>query len=506
MDHLNRFRDHLIELTEERTFAWFQECQPKILLVTDQLNYNIASDFGLSIFAETLATMSLHGMRPQVIRASRGGAAGGATLPNFRFDDASHGVLKTRYDVVFLFGVGREGFNQIDSGELAALGRFMQAGGGVFATGDHESLGASMGRDIPRVRAMRFWKQSETPTVADKKRLSTNLSGSDETEEFVDQSDRFPQRLYLNFRTTAGGVGQPHPLLQMPAPGRAIEIFPDHPHEGECCLPTDFSSRFELDGRQVGEWPGKVRPEAVAMSMSHGDGFTNKDALEPRSFLSICAYDGQAAGVGRVVTDATWHHFVNINLDGSGSGLPGETRGLAPNDLERIRQYYRNLATWLMPATTRRCLRPLLLINELRRFPLFEELDLPRPPEWREAGLRQLGGSVAEGLRRRLTRWEVEALLEDALMDSFGEKAAQLAAPSERVGRLTRQDLAQAALGGLVGGLITALEDTTGLEELQPHGNLEKAMLEGSRRAAALALKQRREELQAVDCLLAQVG
>jgi hypothetical protein len=39
----------------------------------------------------------------------------------------------------------------------------------------------------------------------------------------------------LNFRTDAGGVGNIHPLMQMPGSppgGRSIEVFPDHPHEG----------------------------------------------------------------------------------------------------------------------------------------------------------------------------------------------------------------------------------------------------------------------------------
>jgi len=509
---LTIFRDRLVQIDRDLVFTAWRECQPKILIVTDGLNFTAGDGFGLTVFANTLATMTLHGMTPQVIKASRSGAAPGADIANFTFDHATHGVLKSRYDVVFILGVNRETAVTLSAGEIAALGRFMQAGGGVFATGDHEDLGAAMGRDIPRVRNMRFWKRSETPNVSNTKRLSTNLSGTDETEEFADQSDRFPQRLYLNFRTNAGGLGQPHPLVQMPPPGRAIEIFPDHPHEGECRVPASLATTFALDGVNVAEWPaatagGAVAPEVVAMTMSHGDGFPNgptgpKQPLEPRAFISICAYDGQRANVGRVATDATWHHFININLDGTGSGLPAAVNGLTAADLNRVQQYYRNLATWLMPRTTRRCLRFPLVFEELRRFPLFEELDLPRPPEWKGPMLRDVGATLAAALRRRLPRWEVDALMADALEDATGERAEALLGAAERIGRSTGQDLAFAALGGLVGGIAVALEDAKDVKEIRPHGALEKATTEAARSAVKLLLVEQRKELQSLDSLL----
>lgn len=90
--------------------------------------------------------------------------------------------------------------------------------------------------------------------------------------------------------------------------------------------------------------------------MSHGDGFPSgptgpKLGLEPKLFAAVAAYNGHRARVGRVATDATWHHFININLDGTGSGLPGFTTagGVDTDTFTRIRQYYVNLASWLMP-------------------------------------------------------------------------------------------------------------------------------------------------------------
>jgi len=516
--------DHLIDVREvvsrfdvkpNLIKTIWRECQPKLLVVTDNLSFATTSGFGLSQFVSTLATGAIHGMLPQVVKARRGTADPDADLSNFRFDDATHGLTKSRYDVVFLFGINSEGVAQLPAAEVDAIARFMQAGGGVFATGDHESLGAALSRDIPRVRNMRYWKQSETPNVSNATRLSTNLSGDDETEEFADQSDRHPQRLYLNFTTLAGGVGNPHPLLQAPGPRRAIEVFPDHPHEGECRVPSDLSTQFTmLDGTSHPEWPSGVAPEIVAMAMSHGDGFAAgptgpKVPLAPRSFIAICAYNGQQAGVGRVATDSTWHHFVNINLDGTGE--PGMSAlknadGTDSESLTRVRQYYRNLATWLMPRNVRRCLRIPLLVEELRRFPLFEELVVPGHRKIEAADLMRIGEQVAASLGRHMPAWEVEAMLADALEDGVGEKgAALIQQPRAGIGMPLQRDLAVAALGGVTLGLLETLEAHRDVETLDPHKSFDAETVRGARGAASKVLHHQREELGRLDALLREV-
>src|SRR6185436_18143467 len=301
----------------------------------------------------TLKASTIHGMTPKVTTASRGNDAT-ANLPSYSFTNPTNGLIKSRYDVVFLFGVASEGVNPLPAAEVEAIAKFMEAGGGVFATGDHETLGASLCGDVPRVRAMRKWKNASSPPhVSNTNRFSTNLSGPNESEEFSDQSNTQPQRLYINFRTVAGGLGQPHPLVQLKAPRRVLEVFPDHPHEGQCVVPAALNTTFQLGGVALPEWPNdtlgaELRPEIVAMSVSHGDGFDAKAPLTPRLFAAIVAYDGQRANKGRVVTDSTWHHFININLDGTGE--PGFTglqnpAGVDTEVLKRIREHYVNLAT-----------------------------------------------------------------------------------------------------------------------------------------------------------------
>jgi hypothetical protein len=499
--------DFRATIKEVRLHGVFRECTPKLLVVTDNLNYDAGDDFGLTQFVGALAASTIHGMTPQVIKAARGAMAN-ADIENFDFTDAAHGLRIGRYDVLFLFGIDRES-NRLPAPEVDAIARFMQAGGGVFATGDHEDLGAGFSAELPRVRSMRFWRFSETPNIGNTTRLSTNLPGDDSVYQFTDQSDRHPQRLYLNYRTDAGGIGNPHPLVQGPPSHPAIEIFPDHPHEGECRLPRDLTTRFTLDGIEVDEWPaasgggGRVAPEGVARTMSHGDAFPGKQALEPRDFLSIAAYDGHRAGVGRVATDATWHHFVNTNLDGTLSPWSG----LDAPERELVFQYYRNLATWLMPAKTRRCLRFPWIITHLRRFPLFEELRVEPLAETDGAALHDIGLALTRSVAAREPRWLAEVLVADALADALGAERAQVALGlGAQYGRLSPRELGLAALGGVVVGAVTALDEAKDRREIDPHALFDPLVA----KAAAVGIQRYvdayRRDLRAIDELVADIG
>jgi hypothetical protein len=509
--HLD-FRQAVIKGEALIPIIW-KECTPKLLVVTDGLTYSTASGFGLSQFVNTLAASPIHGMIPIVVRASRG-ADPTADITNFDFTNPTNGLTKARYDVVFLFGITSEGQNQLPAAQVNAIGKFMQDGGGVFATGDHESLGASLSRDVPRVRHMRFWKQTETPNIGDVTRLSTNLRGDDLDYEFVDQSDVHPQRLYVNYRTGAGGIGEAHPLLQGGKLG-AIEVFPDHPHEGECRVPSDLTTTFVVDGQVKDEWPAasggspRVSPEMVAMTMSHGDSFPGKEALVPRAFMSIVAYDGHGASVGRAVTDATWHHFVNINLDGTGSGQSGlqNPPGTDTPDLVLIRQYYRNLGTWLMPKKVRKCLRFPLIVAEVARFPLFEELRVPPLDVVTGEELHQIGTQVAAALAVRQPAWQAAELVADALEDGAGSaQLAKLIKLGAHFGKASARDLGLAALGGITIATLTRLAEVQNLDDIDPHKAFDDIVEPVARMAIRRYTAACRRELGALDVALSELG
>lgn len=433
----------------------FKECTPKILVYTDGLSF-AATDFGLADFINTLKNTVIHGMLPIVKTAHSGATA--ADYSNFTFTSST--LSKSKYDVLFLFGYSSGG--TLPPAENAVITQFMNDGGGVFATGDHANLGKRLCGEIPRIKELRRWAG---PSAGGIDRISTNDPGLSNDFQFNDQSDTIAQKIYPAYTGTTSS-SSPHALLQHTSK-KIIEVLPDHPHESECTLPASLAD--------VTVWPkdssgNDVSPEVVALSVSYGGGFTGKQPIStPRAFNAIVAYDGHRADVGRISTDATWHHFININLvaSASGPGLIGNT-----DAYDRVSTYFGNIATWLMPKHTRRCLRWPFIIVIKELYPIAEFIvDLPDKPGIPE--LLELGQEMQNTMSRFITPSQQKELINDLFdlhskellqqvtqlvrtPESFEEKIAQTTAPL--------QLFEQTALGALTYAVASALPRDTDLE------------------------------------------
>jgi hypothetical protein len=185
-----------------------------------------------------------------------------------------------------------------------------------------------------------------------------------------------------------------------------IDILPDHPHEGEVIVPSDLTDSPAFCGYRAREYPDyngvPLSPEIIAWARVQNDHTaTNsfKGAANGKEFGAVGAYDGHCVNVGRVVTDSTWHHWFDVNLTGRmqlfsdipGSVETGDNRKLNGfNDtpagqqaLERIRNYFRNVAIWLSPPAKIRCMSARALWGALDRFPLKADLNLDfKTPIW----------------------------------------------------------------------------------------------------------------------------
>ncbi len=195
----------------------------------------------------------------------------------FRFTQA--GFSLDGYDQVWLFGARADegGSESLQPGELEVLAKFMEAGGGVFATGDHADLGASLCKSVPRVRSMRKWTAAQgVPSPTGVNRHDTNDSGDDTTYTFDDESDDKP----MTVTTKPYPINSHHAFLRRTSPhpvlcGRdgIIDILPDHPHEGEI-LDTgqiNLAARFSVGSlNNIPEYPAKAgvqaEPEVIALA------------------------------------------------------------------------------------------------------------------------------------------------------------------------------------------------------------------------------------------------
>ena len=379
----------------------------RLLIVADGLIHFSATKFGLSEFIQKGITTGVNPWSHLEITTARRGEDFDrcSNLCDFVFDKSSFGIEK--FDQVWLFGQEGEEAPHIQDSEIEVIADFMNHGGGVFATGDHKSLGAAMCGGIPRVRKMRKWffklatsLGMRAPGEEDETRLDT-LQIGDPGFQMDDQSDNIPQRIQPKyFREPCGTLSFPHPLLT----GREspISVLPDHMHEGECVVPkgSELKGTFTVNGKEFCEFPvwesdKPMPPETVAIGTSAGGYWksllgTDVMPVEPRCFKVIVVYEGDRIAVdgtklGRVVVDSSFHHFVDINLRGTGSTDPNKKGLYDANDnptpeYESIKQYYRNIVKWLTPATVRMGMYEALLLELRFNSFLIEEISpLPSP-------------------------------------------------------------------------------------------------------------------------------
>ncbi|MEI7655867.1 MAG: hypothetical protein WCJ22_03715 [Actinomycetes bacterium] len=415
---MNRARRELFDSDITKFYPWWRRCDVSLLIVTDgNLNFG-DGDFGLSTFIRTMLDdapmrirfrITLAHLRGDIVDMLSAETRIVRRINDFRFDEPDH-FSPTSFDEVWLFGFetsfsrseypsrfanpGRYPAGRLGDAELLALAQHMNAphGGGIFATGDHGQLGRALCGSIQRVRNMRWWDNFPSPADATNevsmlgpRRNDTNREGRDSGWRFSDQSDDVPQEIELTLYSTPLNLHRakahyPHPLL-CGRNGR-IDVLPDHPHEGECRLPTNLGLSDTPDGGN--EFPFttsttmRLEPELIAFGRvpagNTGLGVTGfKQATQAHRFPVISAYDGHRAGVGRIACDSTWHHFVNVNLIGvlegggfdefgplnpteSGTkhdGFLSSTSGGAA--LDKIRNYYTNIGVWIAPTARHSC-------------------------------------------------------------------------------------------------------------------------------------------------------
>jgi hypothetical protein len=330
------------------------------------------------------------------------------TFESFNFATSTN---LQNYDVIWLFGY--EGWNgapnpnhsPISPTEVDAIHNFMDSGGGVFATGDHYGMGSFMCGKIPRVGTMRKWfgravdqpagypaqamdwsntavtsvnrppvstpTSSTNPLPLDpndptKNRADTTQRNPETTGaapdtanvfQFDDQSDSLPQTLSF-----PGGIV--HPIRQ--GQNGPLSQFPDHMHEGEVVTPaspidpTEYPSEGGYQPLPAIIATGGIVPNHatnVDGSTCEQNNFTTDQTYTAGGTIGIlCAYDGRAANKGRIVTDSSWHHYLDINLVGDPCGsTPDRKAGFghfktppaSGSVLEVLQACYVNTVTWL---------------------------------------------------------------------------------------------------------------------------------------------------------------
>jgi hypothetical protein len=367
---------------------WRMKTCVDILIVVDtEISISPSNDFGISSVIDLLRTTTVGCMKFNVDIALRSNetfsvtANPAPTQPNyrgFRFNSVNNGTeVINKYEQIWCFGFKPSNSGSTDdaeielpfaipatNAELENLDEWMtEKKGGLFGTGDHHFLGASMCRKIPRLGTMRRWTNADgAPPQFTEDRIDTlrppppvadfAAGGPSSLNNTPHQGDLTVQPIkWKRWRSVYWPFpfrkSRPHPVLCHPSLG-PINVMPDHAHEGLCVPSPNLSATKQFNGEL--EYPdhisgaSKPEPEIIAWgsNLDSDDWNFGKGEQPGRSNNPMIAvYDGHQAGVGRVATDSTWHHWMDVNIN--------TIKAADNDDWKKISRYYINLAVWLNP-------------------------------------------------------------------------------------------------------------------------------------------------------------
>jgi len=218
------------------------------------------------------------------------------------------------YDQLWLIATDVTG--ALTAGDVEHITRFRRRGGGTLLSRDHEDLGACLTRLGALGTTQYFHTANPDP---------------DESHRCRDDGETLSIN-WPNFHSGRNGdlqsvttVEPIHPLMRR-ASGKSIQLLPAHPHEGSVGVPKAL--------------------EVVARVVAHGRSVTTG------ARFNLCVAI-EEPGMGRAVSDASFHHFCDYNWDPR-KGAPtfvtephGDGVLQSPDSLVDTHRYVENIAAWL---------------------------------------------------------------------------------------------------------------------------------------------------------------
>jgi hypothetical protein len=312
---------------------------------------------------------------------------------------------------------------------------------------------------------------------------------------FDRQSDGIPQQLYVP-------RGPAHPILALPG-GRKLPYLPDHMHEGLVMgidafgldtgpEPSDVNQRYSYyrGGDPVAEFPGsgpgRPLPRVIAHISSEEHATPSSETVHvgaldqsvPFYHGAISVYDGTSEGVGRVVTEASFHHFLDLNLTGDpvtfALSAGEQRRGFTGvgSILDDLAMFWRNLTLWLAP----RASRAALLFHALDAARNDPSIRMTARPEMSGSGhaVHDMGQMVVQHLDHQFPTLLLHDLVESAMLPAHAEAVNAVIAHRQRAVPHVAAQVRRVFLHGFLGGSLLHLLADQGEadEQTRRHGTI----------------------------------
>jgi hypothetical protein len=225
-------------------------------------------------------------------------------------------------------------------------------------------------------------------------------------------------------------------------------------------------------------------------------------------FGGVSAYDGTPVNVGRIVTDSTFHHFVDINVIGDpGGAVPpyavqgfrGSTTG--QGYLAQFAAYWLNLVNWL--ANPKAAMLTLMAAVEHARQSVTIRKSAGAGVAEHGEALHDLGATVMQLLGRHLPMPMLRDALHHAMPASHAQGVATWLAKARTADPDRAVDVERVLLHGFMGGAVLHSLGLPREQDLAANGSAEPVVRAGLTGAAkALTASRHRDIVEDLTALL----
>ena len=212
-------------------------------------------------------------------------------------------------------------------------------------------------------------------------------------------------------------------------------------------------------------------------------------------FGLLGAYNGHhsAANVGRVLVDATWHHWFNVNLN----AFATSANPTVQTHWYDIQAFFRNCAIWLAPKGKQAAMRRAGQLISIHIYPVVEFIE-SAIRRFRFEDLYHLGIYATDALGRLASRCQTTTWIFEPLRPifprffeefHFEERMMEMSMMEAAMSRQAYDAMSMAAYGGAICALYKEVKKIKKADACEIEKDMDEIMQKGAKEGMKIAQK-----------------